>query len=268
MRVGYKNWSIGVTHGWSAQYDQECITITPVANDAAFQLSSAIKKSGTITDDEIDTQAAREAGWGASSLVSFASFRGRTVSYLLNGVAWRRLWLANENNLIFATINGPPKRVAAYEHDLLLMLNSLAPIPPPLRIYADFNGIVTAPKNAKRKAVVLDTFGSLRDLANAGVSLFEGLPLIAVDYSDELDDLEGHGTAEYDRANGWWVVEFDDQGVRFVPAGNREPVITFLCVKCKAPLHELLQSRGLKLGDTCPSCGNPIHSPLAPPVGR
>jgi hypothetical protein len=65
----------------------------------------------------------------------------------------------------------------------------------PTRIYADFNGLVKSPRNSGRTAVVLDTFRSLRDLCNAGLILSEGLPLIAVDWSDENEDLEGHGTA-------------------------------------------------------------------------
>jgi len=135
-----------------------------------------------------------------------------------------------------------------------------------MRIYADFNGFVRGPKNPERTAVVLDTFGSLRDLANAGIVLREGLPLVAVDASDEAEDLEGHGTAEYDRQNDWWVVEFDEKGVRYVPAGERTPVREFKCVSCKAPLHDLINAKGLKLGDTCPSCGISIHAPIASPI--
>ena len=136
----------------------------------------------------------------------------------------------------------------------------------PVRIYADFNGLVQGPKNPDRIAVVLDTFGSLRDLANAGIALQEGLPLVAVDFSDELEDLEGHGTAEYDTLNDWWVVEFDSLGVRYVPSGDRTPVTVFQCVSCKQPLHDLIRSRGLRLGDTCPSCGTPVHAPIARPA--
>ena len=76
----------------------------------------------------------------------------------------------------------------------------------PTRIYADFNGLVRSPRNSARTAVVLDTFGSLRDLSNAGLILSEGLPLIAVDSADENEDLEGHGTAQYDRDRKWWVL--------------------------------------------------------------
>lgn len=109
-----------------------------------------------------------------------------------------------------------------------------------IRIYADFNGLVHGPKNPDRTAVVLDTFGSLRDLANAGVVLKEGLKLIAVDWSDETDDLEGHGTAEFDRERGWWVVEFDVQGVRDVPAGDRTPVTEFRCVSCQTAIQDFI----------------------------
>ena len=107
---------------------------------------------------------------------------------------------------------------------------------PSTRIYADFNGLVSGPRNPERRAVVLDTFGSLRDLSNAGLVLQEGLPLIAVDWSDDDEDLEGHGTAQYDREQAWWVVEFDELGVRYVPAGDRSPVEKFLCVSCRQPL--------------------------------
>lgn len=63
-----------------------------------------------------------------------------------------------------------------------------------VRIYADFNGLVPGPKRPDRTAVVLDTFGSLRDLSNASVRLRDGLALIGVDGSDDDEDLEGHGT--------------------------------------------------------------------------
>ena len=74
---------------------------------------------------------------------------------------------------------------------------------PVTRIYADFNGLVRGVKNPKRTAVVLDTFGSLRDLSNAGLVLKEGMSLVAVDESDEEEDLEDHGTAAYDHDRNW-----------------------------------------------------------------
>jgi len=137
---------------------------------------------------------------------------------------------------------------------------------PTLRIYADFNGLAQGPKNAQRTAVVLDTFGSLRDLANAGIILKKGFELIAFDASDETEDLEGHGTAEFDEERGRWVVEFDAQGVRYVPAGDRTQTSEFNCVSCRKPLAELIAANGLNLGDRCPSCSTEIHAPISPPT--
>lgn len=133
------------------------------------------------------------------------------------------------------------------------------------RIYADFNGLVRGVKNPDRTAVVLDTFGSLRDLANAGLVLEEGMPLIAVDASDDEEDLEGHGTAQYDRDRNWWVVEFDDRGVRYVRAGDRKPDSEFLCVHCRAPLSMTSPEAVFMPGSTCRSCGTSVLAPFAPP---
>jgi DNA-directed RNA polymerase subunit RPC12/RpoP len=135
-----------------------------------------------------------------------------------------------------------------------------------LRIYADFNGLVRGVDPHERTAVVLDTFGSLRDLANAGVVLKVGLPLIAVDWSDDDEDLEGHGTAQYDDAKKRWIIEFDEAGVRYVPAGNRSPVVEFLCVHCRHPLQDAwVGADSFRELIACPQCGTRIDRPFAPP---
>lgn len=136
---------------------------------------------------------------------------------------------------------------------------------PSTRIYADFNGLVRSPRNSARTAVVLDTFGSLRDLCNAGLILSEGLPLIAVDWSDENEDLEGHGTAQYDREKKWWVVEFDELGVRYVPAGNRDPVKEFLCVACGQLLPLNAPGEAFFPEGRCRSCGTSFTAAYSPP---
>lgn len=143
----------------------------------------------------------------------------------------------------------------------------------PLRIYADFNGLVDGARDPARTAVVLDTMGSLRDLSNAGVILDEGLPLIAVDWSDDDEDLEGHGTAQFDNARGWWVVEFDELGVRYVPA-DRSEVREFRCITCRRDLGWPMPEgvAGIIVGiptarrRVCPHCGNWLDLPLQPPA--
>jgi hypothetical protein len=138
----------------------------------------------------------------------------------------------------------------------------------PLRIYADFNGCVSSPRDSTRQAVVLDTMGSLKDLCNAGVILSEGLPLIGADWSNENEDIEVHGLAQYDVAQKWWVIEFDDIGVRYVPARDRSPINDFRCVSCESDLTEQIKTKGLKLGDVCQRCGTPVHAPITPPTSH
>ena len=132
------------------------------------------------------------------------------------------------------------------------------------RIYADFNGLVRGP-SLGRTAVVLDTYGSLRDLSNAGVILSTGLPLIAFDESDEAEDLEGHGTAQYDLNRGWWVVEFDEQGVRYVPARRQQASAEFHCVKCKAVVPGATYSMVWQPGFSCGVCGASVLMAIEPP---
>ncbi len=137
-----------------------------------------------------------------------------------------------------------------------------------IRIYADFNGLVRSPTEPGREAVVLDTFGSARDLANAGVRLHEGLALVGIDSSDDEEDLEGHGVARFDEERKWWVIDFDEVGVRHVPAGDRSPVEQFLCVSCRKNLGPAIAARQLALADSCPECGTPIFAPLAEPTSE
>ncbi len=137
-----------------------------------------------------------------------------------------------------------------------------------IRIYADFNGLVNSPTRPGHEAVVLDTLGSARDLANAGVTLHDGLALVGVDGSDDEEDLEGHGVARFDEERNWWVIDLDEIGVRYVPASDRSPVGQFLCVSCRKDLGPAIAVQELALADSCPECGTPILAPLAEPTSE
>jgi hypothetical protein len=139
---------------------------------------------------------------------------------------------------------------------------------PITRIYADFNGLVSGPKNPERTAVALDTFASLRDLSNAGVILKEGLPLVAFDWSDDEEDLEGHGTAQFDHRRNRWVVEFDESGVRYVPAGDRRTASDFYCVNCRFELPRLADRVTFQIDIVCPSCGTAVSAAITPPYAE
>lgn len=133
------------------------------------------------------------------------------------------------------------------------------------RIYADFNGLVGG--QGTGGAVGLDTFGSLRDLANAGLRLFDGMPLTIYDWSDDEEDLEADAVARFEPRRGIWWAEFGPEGFRYVPKKARDQSSVFLCVECRTRLDEHVRKAGLRIGDTCPSCGTPIHAPLAPAAG-
>ena len=133
------------------------------------------------------------------------------------------------------------------------------------RIYADFNGLVG--EAGKSWAVGLDTYGSLQALANAGLSLSEGLPLVIYDWSDEDEDLEADAIARFDATQGIWWADIGSEGYRFVPKGKRDESGVFLCIACRKRLDEHIRKSGLQIGDVCPFCATRIHEPLMPPAG-
>ena len=134
------------------------------------------------------------------------------------------------------------------------------------RIYADFNGLVRGVVDQTRTGVVLDTYGSLRDLANNGLILSQGLPLIAVDQSDETEDLEGHGTAQYDFAKNRWIIEFDEQGVRYVPRSEDGGSKIFRCVACGEPFPDQGAGAMIIAKMDCSACGTSALAPYQRPA--
>lgn len=140
----------------------------------------------------------------------------------------------------------------------------------PIRIHADFNGLVRGVVDPSRTAVVVDTFGSLVALSNAGIVLSAGLPLVAFDPSDDAEDLEGHGTAQYDTKRGRWVVEFDEHGVRYVPASG-QPLgndMVLRCLRCGTAIPEVKAATALSSNLRCSACGTGALAALAPPAPR
>jgi len=135
------------------------------------------------------------------------------------------------------------------------------------RIYADFNGLMQSPRNDARSMVPLDTWGSLRDLSNAGLKLREGLELLIHDASDDVEDLEAVAVAYYDVERRWWYAELVS-GYAYVPARDRSPATAFLCLGCRADLGpEALvnDSAIVKRHDHCPTCGLSILAAIEPP---
>jgi len=134
-----------------------------------------------------------------------------------------------------------------------------------IRIYADFNGLQASRRNPSHLAVPLDTFGSLRDLANLGIRLSPELPLTIYDESDQEEDLEGYATVYWDPVSQTWIAELDARGVQYVPRRSRDENQSFLCVNCRTTLQQIIRQQGMNAASTCPQCGTRIHIPIAPP---
>lgn len=104
------------------------------------------------------------------------------------------------------------------------------------RIYADFNGIVGSFRTEGRSAVVLDTFGTLRELSNARILLKDGFQMMVYDWSDDEEDLEADVTTFFDPSRKQWIGEFDEKGLRYVQKKNRDESIEFHCWSCGVDL--------------------------------
>lgn len=135
-----------------------------------------------------------------------------------------------------------------------------------VRIYADFNGIVALPGN-DRSAVVLDTWGTSRDLALAGCRLAEGMALTVYDRSTAEEDLEASGVVRWDAARRRWALEYDV--LREVPARARNEDAPLVCLACR---RELAGGQGpgamIRRFDARCACGGLVHAAIAPPDAR
>ncbi len=134
------------------------------------------------------------------------------------------------------------------------------------RIYADFNGIQRSSRDGSRYIIPLDTLGSVRDLANAGIRLHEGFRLTVFDASDDEEDLEGDAIVFYDARARVWIAELDENGYRYVPKKDRSLVKEFLCIRCRAPFPVNNQHGAVPTVKECPACGEVMDAAIAPPV--
>lgn len=132
------------------------------------------------------------------------------------------------------------------------------------RIYADFNGIQDSPRDPSLRVVPLDTLGSVKDLATAGIRLREGTRLVIHDRSDEDEDLDADTVVWFHHGAGVWLAEFGEDDFRYVPTRHQAPPRVALCVTCRAPLppHPAADWQPVEV---CPGCGTPFAHPIAPP---
>jgi hypothetical protein len=111
---------------WQIAYHLECITLTRSSSGGAFQLSSAIKKESTVSDEDLEwciLQIQRRTL--EASRIECGDFSGFTLSYIEDGVPCRRWFLKAGSVLLRVSYNGPvvekDKELEQVEH----MLNTL-----------------------------------------------------------------------------------------------------------------------------------------------
>lgn len=134
------------------------------------------------------------------------------------------------------------------------------------RIYADYNGIQISPRNISRRAVPLDTFGSLKELSNAGIRLQNEMKLVIYDYSDEVEDLESNVVIYWDTRRKVWLAEIIDEEIIYISKRDRQVVTEFLCLKCRSQIQDYIAKHGMNNSTVCPYCGEKIISAIEPPV--
>jgi hypothetical protein len=132
------------------------------------------------------------------------------------------------------------------------------------RVFADFNGIASSPRNVQRIGVPLDTYGSLRGLSNLGIQLKESISIVIFDWSDQKEDIEGHCEVYYDSKSKLWWAEVDERGFLNVPRDERKENSEFLCLGCRDNLAEYFSQNGRNSETKCPSCRTSIMAAIKP----
>lgn len=105
MRVGWQSWSFEVPDEWSVTHHSDCLSLT-LADGGALQASSARKKDGFVTEQDLLFSEEERETWGEWKPVRCGEFNGILYEYRDEGIVWRRWYLRNGSLLLFVTYNG------------------------------------------------------------------------------------------------------------------------------------------------------------------
>jgi len=101
-------WSIELPEGWSVSDDPECATFTSTKLKGVLQLS-AYRKDSDIGEGELSELADEPA----PEFVALGLFAGLCNTHDIEGLRWKKWWLARARTLIFATYHGPVRSADA-----------------------------------------------------------------------------------------------------------------------------------------------------------
>jgi hypothetical protein len=97
-------WSIEVPTGWSADYDEDCTTLTADIPLGALQISATRKDAGPITDDELREFAQEHIEAGAKLRpATYGNLSGFGVRYSDEEYSYQEWWLRTGQTMVFIT---------------------------------------------------------------------------------------------------------------------------------------------------------------------
>lgn len=108
-RIGRASWSLQPLPDWKVTEHPECTTLE-FSDSGALQLSSATKRDGEITYEEVLAYSeSQNEEWGLSKSVRCGDFFGIVYHYKDGPHQWNRWFLWSGRTLIFVTYNASPE---------------------------------------------------------------------------------------------------------------------------------------------------------------
>lgn len=118
-------WSLVLPDGWSAQQDDDCVTLSADAPLGALQLSAYFKDT-EVTDDDLREFASEASdAWAAAQPCEAGDFRGLEVTFDDATTCWRQWFLRHEHQMLFATYNCAREHRGREDERVRTMLQSL-----------------------------------------------------------------------------------------------------------------------------------------------
>ncbi len=128
MAKEYKSswWVIELPSDWSAEEEEDCVTLTAERGVGALQISAHRRDDESVTDEDLNDLAEDElVDSVAPQTVSYGGFSGISISYAEGERFWRKLWLRSGSLLLYVTYNCGSKDQAAEVESVNRVLSSL-----------------------------------------------------------------------------------------------------------------------------------------------
>lgn len=99
-------WCIELPDEWSAEMDDDCVSITDCDNVGTIDVSAIRKEEGLVSEQDLKDLAEELIADGFEfQRVTIAGSKGLLFSYQEEDVAWREWYLAHDSLVLYATYN-------------------------------------------------------------------------------------------------------------------------------------------------------------------